>query len=95
MNHEYNEKASTASDKDVAPTYVNNNQHGEVEQLYDPSKESIWTRMGISFESYKRAPGATGSVLLARGACLAPRGQLPRPALATPALAHFELASLT
>ena len=27
---------------------------------YDPSKESIWTRLGLSLESYKRAPGVTG-----------------------------------
>lgn len=29
-------------------------------ELYDPSKESIWTRAGLNFESYKRAPGVTG-----------------------------------
>lgn len=28
--------------------------------LYDPSKESIWTRLGLSPESFKRAPGGTG-----------------------------------
>ncbi|KAK0199697.1 APC amino acid permease [Desarmillaria ectypa] len=28
--------------------------------FYDPSKESIWTRLGLSFESFKRAPGVTG-----------------------------------
>ena len=26
----------------------------------DPSKESIWTRAGLNFESYKTAPGTTG-----------------------------------
>jgi amino acid transporter len=31
-----------------------------VEGLYDPSKESRWTRLGITFESFKRAPGTTG-----------------------------------
>lgn len=29
-------------------------------EFYDPSKESIWTRAGLNFESYKRAPGTTG-----------------------------------
>jgi amino acid transporter len=32
--------------------------------FYDPSKESIWTRLGLSLESFKRAPGTTGSVFL-------------------------------
>lgn len=27
---------------------------------YDPMQESVWTRLGLSFESYKRAPGSTG-----------------------------------
>lgn len=30
------------------------------EGLYDPSKESRWTRLGLTFESFKRAPGTTG-----------------------------------
>ncbi|KAF8876560.1 amino acid permease-domain-containing protein [Infundibulicybe gibba] len=29
-------------------------------ELYDPSKESRWTRLGLSLESFKRAPGTTG-----------------------------------
>ena len=28
-------------------------------EFYDPSKESIWTRLGVNFESFKRAPGTT------------------------------------
>jgi yeast amino acid transporter len=32
---------------------------GHVE-FYDPSKESTWTRIGLSLESFKRAPGTTG-----------------------------------
>ncbi|KAH8830061.1 APC amino acid permease [Flagelloscypha sp. PMI_526] len=28
--------------------------------FYDPSKESIWTRLGLNLESFKRAPGTTG-----------------------------------
>ena len=31
-------------------------------ELYDPSKESIWTRLGLTAESFKRAPGTTGYV---------------------------------
>ncbi len=31
-----------------------------VPAFYDPSQESIWTRLGLSFESFKRAPGVTG-----------------------------------
>ena len=29
-------------------------------EFYDPSKETIWTRLGVNFESFKRAPGTTG-----------------------------------
>ena len=28
--------------------------------IYDPRQESIWTRFGLNFESFKRAPGTTG-----------------------------------
>lgn len=31
-------------------------------QFYDPSKESIWTRLGVNYESFKRAPGVTAYV---------------------------------
>lgn len=37
---------------------VDSSQHA----FYDPSKESIWTRLGLSLESFKRAPGTTGYV---------------------------------
>ncbi|KAH8833774.1 APC amino acid permease [Flagelloscypha sp. PMI_526] len=30
--------------------------------LYDPSQESKWTRLGLSWESFKRAPGTTGGL---------------------------------
>lgn len=30
------------------------------EQLYDPSQETKLTRLGLSLESFKRAPGSTG-----------------------------------
>ncbi|KIM23648.1 hypothetical protein M408DRAFT_27737, partial [Serendipita vermifera MAFF 305830] len=32
--------------------------------LYDPSKESVWTRLGLTFESFKRAPGTTGGLVV-------------------------------
>ena len=35
-------------------------------EFYDPSKESAWTRAGLTFESFKRAPGTTGCVSSAR-----------------------------
>lgn len=32
------------------------------ETLYDPSQETLATRWGLSWESFKRAPGSTGCV---------------------------------
>lgn len=29
-------------------------------KFYDPSRESVWTRLGLNAESFKRAPGVTG-----------------------------------
>ena len=43
--------------------YEKGNVHADgasVPELYDPSKESIWTRLGLTAESFKRAPGTTG-----------------------------------
>ncbi|KAJ3782560.1 APC amino acid permease [Lentinula aff. detonsa] len=48
------------TDSSSAETGNNNNI-----QFYDPSKESIWTRLGVNFESFKRAPGVTGDRLVA------------------------------
>jgi len=31
-------------------------------ELYDPSQESGWTRAGLTWESFKRAPGTTGGL---------------------------------
>ncbi|KAH9476314.1 Amino-acid permease inda1 [Psilocybe cubensis] len=36
-------------------------------EFYDPSKESIWTRLGVNLESFKRAPGTTGGQVIAGG----------------------------
>lgn len=30
--------------------------------FYDPSQESKWTRLGLTLESFKRAPGTTAYV---------------------------------
>jgi yeast amino acid transporter len=46
-----NEKFDVASLSDDSAPHV---------EFYDPSKESIWTRLGLSAESFKRAPGTTG-----------------------------------
>lgn len=48
---EYEKGAGTDARQVVVP-------HGE--GLYDPTKESRWTRLGLTFESFKRAPGTTG-----------------------------------
>ncbi|KJA14768.1 hypothetical protein HYPSUDRAFT_208447 [Hypholoma sublateritium FD-334 SS-4] len=34
-------------------------------EFYDPSKETVWTRLGLSLESFKRAPGTTGGQVIA------------------------------
>lgn len=49
-----NEKDVEASSEGSTPKNI---------QLYDPSQESIWTRLGVNFESFKRAPGVTGYVV--------------------------------
>ena len=56
MQDDYHTKKEGSEGSDV---YVSTTAAPQA-QLYDPSKESIWTRMGISMESYKRAPGTTG-----------------------------------
>ncbi|THV04015.1 APC amino acid permease [Dendrothele bispora CBS 962.96] len=33
-------------------------------EYYDPSKESIWTRLGVTVESFKRAPGIVGDQVI-------------------------------
>ncbi|KAF5360267.1 hypothetical protein D9758_009117 [Tetrapyrgos nigripes] len=34
-------------------------------EFYDPSKESVWTRLGVTLESFKRAPGIVGDQVVA------------------------------
>ncbi|KAF5360268.1 hypothetical protein D9758_009116 [Tetrapyrgos nigripes] len=38
---------------------------GPAVQFYDPSQESIWTRLGLNFESFRRAPGIVGNQVVA------------------------------
>lgn len=49
-------------EKVIETTSVDSDAHYHTE-LYDPSKESIWTRLGVNFESFRRAPNTTGYVL--------------------------------
>ena len=49
----------------VHEEYEKGNGHApgvSIPELYDPSKESVWTRLGLTAESFKRAPGTTGYV---------------------------------
>lgn len=62
------------SDKDHSSAYVSTEPAGvghsssrDGPQLYDPSKESLATRLGVNFESFKRAPGSTGGLALEGG----------------------------
>jgi amino acid transporter len=51
-------------EKDVDTPSVNslNTPAAPKYEFYDPSKESSWTRLGLSAESFKRAPGTTGCI---------------------------------
>lgn len=55
------EKKFEKADTVVKPAYGDGSTEAVVDtdEVYDPSKESIWTRLGLNFESYKRAPGST------------------------------------
>lgn len=68
MSDDY-EKKDKASTPPMEEEYEKANMEGTTthhvrpaEGLYDPSKESVWTRLGVTFESFKRAPGTTGLV---------------------------------
>ncbi|KXN92037.1 Amino-acid permease inda1 [Leucoagaricus sp. SymC.cos] len=36
-------------------------------EFYDPSNESVWTRVGLTWESFKKAPGTTGGQVVVGG----------------------------
>ncbi len=63
MDSSYEKKAAVTTD-----TVSSHSDHTAVTAprkkiaIYDPSKETKWTRAGLSLESFKRAPGPTGSV---------------------------------
>jgi len=55
----------SASSTTPQEVYEKGNGHvvgSSTPEFYDPSKESIWTRLGLTAESFKRAPGTTGYV---------------------------------
>jgi amino acid transporter len=54
------EKGSHGSDKDDGQYVTTTTADQHDSEFYDPSKESIWTRLGVNFESFKPAPGTTG-----------------------------------
>ncbi|ORY78860.1 APC amino acid permease [Leucosporidium creatinivorum] len=58
---EYANKEGSSSNKEGSDVYVSTTAAPQ-QQFYDPSKESFWTRAGLSWESYKRAPGTTGGL---------------------------------
>ncbi|GEM08303.1 amino acid transmembrane transporter [Rhodotorula toruloides] len=56
---------SSSSSKDEAgfvttQTATDVERAGTTPEFYDPSKESLATRLGVNWESFKRAPGTTG-----------------------------------
>ncbi|KAF9448088.1 amino-acid permease inda1 [Macrolepiota fuliginosa MF-IS2] len=56
LEEKHHESLSIASDSKPQEHHI---------EFYDPSKESIWTRLGLSWESFKRAPGTTGGQVVA------------------------------
>lgn len=52
---------TTHKEKEADSSSIVSNSPARIE-FYDPSKESRWTRLGLNFESFKRAPGVTGFV---------------------------------
>ncbi|KDR79443.1 hypothetical protein GALMADRAFT_1240583 [Galerina marginata CBS 339.88] len=57
MEYKHEKDVETSSVTSGAPKY----------EFYDPSKESVWTRLGLSPESFKRAPATTGGQVVAGG----------------------------
>ncbi|KAJ2933240.1 hypothetical protein H1R20_g3809, partial [Candolleomyces eurysporus] len=49
----------STNEKEVDSASTGSAPNARVE-FYDPYKESVWTRVGLTFESFKRAPGTTG-----------------------------------
>jgi len=60
MDAEKKTGSSTGSEEGVYPVAARNET-----KFYDPSKETQMTRLGLSLESFKRAPGVVAYVWLA------------------------------
>ncbi|GAA6053852.1 hypothetical protein JCM3770_004749 [Rhodotorula araucariae] len=68
--HDDHEKASSKDEQTFVSTHPANSRGQTADDapvLYDPSKESLATRLGVNFESFKRAPGATGGLSVEGG----------------------------
>jgi hypothetical protein len=52
---------------DTAVVAAVNEKDYRHDEIYDPSKESFWTRAGLNWESYKPAPGHTGGQIIQGG----------------------------
>lgn len=49
----------SAHNQPAADAELGHNAYAQDDDVYDPSKESRLTRLGLNAESFKRAPGAT------------------------------------
>ncbi|GAA5975159.1 hypothetical protein JCM5350_000163 [Sporobolomyces pararoseus] len=61
--HQDPEKLSSHDSDKNEGQYVTTTTADNHSDFYDPSKESIWTRLGVNFESFKPAPGTTGGIV--------------------------------
>ena len=64
MDHNNSEKKYSGSDLEATVGPANTGYGAQTggahyEEVYDPSLESKWTRAGLTWESFKRAPGTT------------------------------------
>lgn len=67
MDSSHEKKSAVAVDTSDTGSHISAKR--KKVQIYDPSKETKWTRAGISLESFKRAPGPTGCVQLSSSRC--------------------------
>ncbi|BGP07290.1 Amino-acid permease inda1 [Rhodotorula toruloides] len=61
--HDLEKSSSSSKDEGgfvTTQTATDVERAGTTPEFYDPSKESLATRLGVNWESFKRAPGATG-----------------------------------
>ncbi|GAA5937504.1 amino acid permease GAP1 [Sporobolomyces koalae] len=60
----HDEKLSSENSKTEDQYVTTTTPHSDdASEFYDPSKESIWTRLGVNFESFKPAPGVTNGLV--------------------------------